>query len=179
MDPVQTMPDVNSLVKNSFEIKDWLKYYENIWKRNLTARLVDIETDLALKATNPDLEVVNDDGAQMPVKARLEHRKILAQDAVNILDKFAKLLALTPGELLTKYNPDALKIADDMLPKKPVESVDQETKKYKVLKDIKGDDDKIIYAVGSVVELTSSQVGGYVEGGAMIEDGQPSGEAKV
>lgn len=115
MDPVQTMPSMDALTKKAYAVKEWLMYYKNVWTRNLAARLIDVANDTTLKAKNPDEEVTLPTGHMAPVKQRLEERKLLVQDAVDLLASVEALLALDDDVLAATYGEEALKVADDML----------------------------------------------------------------
>jgi len=119
MDPTQTMPDNGSLCKNTYTKKEWLNYYKNVWTRNLVARCIDVETDKALKAINPEEAVLDETNREITVKQRLEIRKILVQDAIDLIAGIDKLLAIEDEKfdemVLSK---EALKVAEDMIPKK-------------------------------------------------------------
>lgn len=111
------MPNLESMVKGKYGVRDWLNYYRNVWTRNLTARLTDVQTDTELKKKTPDETVQGDDGQPLPVKHRLEIRKIAVQDAVNLIGNIDKLLALDDAQLAATYGLEALKVAADMIPK--------------------------------------------------------------
>lgn len=122
------MPSVDALCKNVYTAGDWLNYYWNLWTRNLAARTIDVETDIELKAEDPEQLVDMDTGVQAPVKVRLEHRKILVQDALKLLRAIEKLQAL--GDELPKvWSDEALAVAQDMLepetPAQPAPAAEQ------------------------------------------------------
>ena len=118
MDPMQTLPPLRAMITENFTLSQWLTYYQNIWTRNLAARMIDVETDAALKTEDPEQEVQMDDGRTVAVKVRLEHRKILVADSLALLSKIDALLALSPDDLKKKTSEDALAVAADMLPAK-------------------------------------------------------------
>lgn len=113
----QFMPHLEVMAKGNLEKKDWLRYYKNVWVRNLTARLIDVETDKVMKAADPEQVVLLDDGQSVPVKVRLEHRKIMVQDAVDLIAGIDLLMALSDEELDKKAMPEALVVDEDMKPK--------------------------------------------------------------
>lgn len=113
------MPNVVDLTKRKITAQEWLQYYQNIWTRNAVARTVDVKVDEALKAINPDelVESGMNDGGVIPVKERLEHRKILVQDALDISEAIGKLIAHTPEEFeKSEWSKEALAVAKDMMP---------------------------------------------------------------
>lgn len=119
MEPSQTIPNVAELSARDFTAKQWLRYYKNIWTRNAVARTVDVVADEALKAINPEEPVESGigDGRVIPVKERLEHRKILVQDALDVREAIDKLLALSEEEFeKARWSKEALAVAKDMMP---------------------------------------------------------------
>ncbi len=117
-DPIPTMPVVDGLCKTTYTAKEWLNYYWNVWNRNLVARTIDVQTDTALKAINPEELVQADDGRQITVKERLELRKILVQDALNLLAGIKILMDIPDADFENKvWSAEALKVAEDMIPK--------------------------------------------------------------
>ena len=120
---VSAMPPLKDLIETNLSPKQWLIYYRNIWSRNLLARTIDLQSDITRKAINPEEEVTMDDGSQRPttVKARLETRKILIEDALEILASIKVLLEVAedPKQDFIKkyYSKEALAVAPDMLPK--------------------------------------------------------------
>jgi hypothetical protein len=117
---VQTMPPIKDLVETTLKPRHWLLYYKNTWTRNLVARSIDVATDTVLKKANPDDMVLNEDGSEtVPVKQRLETRKMLVQDALDLLAGIEILLAIPEDEFeKTVWSKEALAVAEDMLPKK-------------------------------------------------------------
>lgn len=109
------MESFEVLATKTFTDKDFLQYYQNMWMRNTIARLIDVQTDLTRKETNPD-EMVELDGKLMKIGERLEHRKILVQEAMDIFNAAKVLSSLPDEELATRYSPEGLKVAEDMLP---------------------------------------------------------------
>lgn len=119
MEPAVTMPNVIELATRKITAQEWLQYYQNIWTRNAVARTVDVKVDEALKAINPEEPVESGmgDGQVIAVKERLEHRKILVQDALDISEAIGKLIAHTPEEFeKAEWSKEALAVAPDMLP---------------------------------------------------------------
>jgi hypothetical protein len=115
------MPDISSLCANTYTKKQWLNYYKNVWTRNLMARAIDVQTDATLKAKNPEEIVQTDDQRQVPVKERLEIRKMLVQDALDLIVGIDALLIIAEkdNEFQTLVlSPEALAVAKDMIPVK-------------------------------------------------------------
>lgn len=111
------MPQMDALCKTQYSDQEWLNYYLNVWKRNLVARLIDVETDRARKAKNPEEKVPSDDGREIPVKERLEYRKMLVQDAVDLVSGIESLLKIPAAEFEANcYSTKALEVAEDMVP---------------------------------------------------------------
>jgi len=119
-DKAQTMPSIKDLVETNMSPRHWLQYYKNIWTRNLIARTIDVQTDMTMKAKNPEEKVVSEDGSKyIAVKERLESRKILMQDAIDLLASIEVLLAVPENEFVAKFfSKEALAVAPDMIPKK-------------------------------------------------------------
>lgn len=181
---VQHMPPIKELVETNMTPKHWITYYINIWLRNAIASSIDVIGDKKLKAEDPEQMV--DGGPQVgmiPVKVRLEERKLKVQDALDILAAAKELLAIPDTEFDAKvFSKEALAVDADMIPK-------PETKPelYKVLKEF-GDT-----KVGEVLELSANSAGWTKEQiDAKVADGtlelivvkkegdtKPSPEAKV
>lgn len=124
MDPIQTMPAHDAMTKAEYTPAEWLTYYKNIWTRNLIARTIDMQSDTLLKASDPKGEVMSDEGRPIPVAARLEHRKILVQDALTLLGAINSLGAIKPDEFIEKFwSKEALAVAPDMIPPTAPEEV--------------------------------------------------------
>ena len=123
---VQMMPTVKELVTMQFTNKHWLQYYLNIWTRNSMAVAIDVQTDKALKLQNPEEEVEHvEDNVKMiiPVKDRLEKRKILLQDYLDRITGIKYLLSIADEEFEAKVlSKEALAVDEDMLPKEEVKS---------------------------------------------------------
>jgi len=120
------MPDVKDMATSDYSPRNWLQYYKNIWTRNAVARTIDVQTDAILKAVDPEQVVLTDEGQPVPVKQRLEQRKIILQDALNLLEGIESIVAVEEKEFVTKFwSKEALAVAEDMLPKKetPAEAV--------------------------------------------------------
>jgi hypothetical protein len=112
------MESAEALIKNEYTYQDFLRYYKNIWNRNLAARTIDVQTDIGLKAADPE-QAVQHDQTIMPVKERLELRKILVQDAIDLIAAIDVLAALTPEDYQKQaLSKEALAVAEDMLPPK-------------------------------------------------------------
>lgn len=121
MDPMTNMITMDILTKKEYSPRDWLIYYKNVWIRNTIARTIDVDTDRALKNVDPETMVdVPENGQVVPVKVRLESRKISVQDGLDIIAAIDRLLASLPeGQTFeSKYwSKEALKVDDDMMPK--------------------------------------------------------------
>jgi len=121
MDPMQTMPDVKDMATTEYSPKNWLLYYKNVWTRNAIARTIDVQTDAILKAADPEQTVLTDEGQPVAVKQRLEQRKIILQDALNLLEGIEALTAIDEKEFTAKcWSKESLAVAEDMIPKKEV-----------------------------------------------------------
>lgn len=130
-DNVQTMPNMEYMVKAKLTPKEALNYYRNIWTKNMIARAIDVQCDINSKAKNPNEPVPHEGegNREVTVKERLEFRKILLQDAVDLLAAIDKLNALSDEELPKFWGTEALAVADDMLPPSG------DIRLYEVLKD--------------------------------------------
>ena len=111
------MPSFDTLTKQQYTAQEWMQYYKNIWVRNLVARTIDVKNDQKLKAKNPDELVMGEDGNPLPVKVRLENRKIVVQDALDLIATIDELLAISGDTFAaTVWSEEALKVDEDMLP---------------------------------------------------------------
>lgn len=121
-DPVQTMPTNDTLCNENFTPRQWLLYYKNIWTRNLIARTIDVQTDVVLKSKTPDERVQGAEGNIITAKERLEERKMIVQDALNLIEAIDFLLAIPEEEFEAKtWSKEALAVAEDMI-QKPAEA---------------------------------------------------------
>ena len=112
------MPSYDALASKKYSPREWLNYYRNIWVRNNVARTIDVMTDVALKAQDPEQMVNCEDEGVRPVKARLEIRKKAVQDGLGLVKAIDELLAIPEGEFSDKVWGDAfLSVAEDMKPK--------------------------------------------------------------
>lgn len=114
-----TMPSFDSMTQKNYSRREWITYYKNVWERNATARLIDVQTDTAKKAVDPEELVDDQSGQNIPVKVRLEMRKMAVAEALEIVKATDALLALSDDELVAKTSDEALKVAEDMMPKEP------------------------------------------------------------
>lgn len=114
---VTTLPSVQEMVKNGYSTKHWLQYYINIWNRQSVAAAIDIKTDQIRKAIDPEMEV--EEGHQVvPVKVRLENRKLKLQDYLDIISAAKTLMALPDDQIEEAlFGEKALAVDEDMLPK--------------------------------------------------------------
>lgn len=117
MNPIeQAMPSLDAMTKVEYTAKDWLMFYKNVWTRNLVARTIDVQRDRMFKEQNPDM-IVEYNGEGVTVKRRLEQFKMHVEDALAIVRAIELLRCQTDEELEhNNWSPDALKVADDMLP---------------------------------------------------------------
>jgi len=120
MDPVQSMPTMESLTQKEYSVREWLHYYKNIWTRNITAREIDIQVDIVAVEVNPEKPVICEDGEVRAVKDRLELRKKAIEDGINILKAVDSLLLKQDGEIENKWN-DIFITANTVLKAAPVE----------------------------------------------------------
>ena len=127
MDPALVplvMPSAVELAKLKFTPKEWLTYYRNVWLRNAVARTIDVKNDEMAKAKDPEQIVSHDsNGDPVPVKERVETRKILVQDALDIVRVIDELLKTEDSVFEeTHWSEKALAVAEDMMPKENVEN---------------------------------------------------------
>lgn len=124
-----TLPASAELAQRDFTPQQWLQYYKNIWTRNAVARTIDVKVDEAIKAVNPEEPVDSDTerGQVITVKERLEHRKILVQDALDLCEAIEKLMQIAPEEFVkSTWSKEALAVATDMIPETPAEGINEE-----------------------------------------------------
>lgn len=132
MDQSQTMPPINFMISEKMDVKAWLTYYKNMWTRNQVATMIDIATDIELKAKNPNTMVTSDTDRTLtiPVKVRLEDRKVRMEDNLRLLAAVDSMLAMTTEELTKTYmTEEALKVADDVA-KEMQDEIDEYNRKH-------------------------------------------------
>lgn len=124
-DNTPTMPVLAEMIAKDIGVREWLTYYRNVWVRNLAARLIDVRTDVIKKKKDPeevvehymfDENIGQNRTVHIPVKERLEMRKILVQDCVDLLEALDELDALSDEELAKTYAVEGLAVDKDMLP---------------------------------------------------------------
>jgi len=104
-----------------FTLKEILTYYRNIWMQHVIARAIDVQTDVAKKANNPEEEVENIDPitrqiSYITVKERLELRKILVKEAQEIVSAIDTMLAVEEDKIAETFlGEKALAVDEDML----------------------------------------------------------------
>jgi len=126
---VQLLPDVKDMVTNGYTKSHWLQYYKNLWTRNAVAMAIDVQGDKVRKAEDPEM-IVEDNNQSMPVKIRLENRKIKLQDYLDVITAIDALMAIEGNELDAKvFSKEALAVDEDMLPKEEPKAEDPEVKK--------------------------------------------------
>lgn len=109
------MEAFETLATKDYSPKQFLQYYINLWKRNVIARAIDVLCDEKTKALEGKDHVVELDGRPMTIGERVEARKILIQEAQDIVDAASELLALSDEDLAKRWTTD-LAVAEDMLP---------------------------------------------------------------
>ena len=112
------MPSTGDLTKQAYSFRQWLTYYHNIWARNVIAHTIDVQYDEILRAENPETPVPFNSPVgtvEMPVKERLEHRKMNLEHALKTLAAIEALEAKTDEELAARWSPEALKVAEDVI----------------------------------------------------------------
>lgn len=136
METPTTLPNATEMATREFTLAEWLTYYRNTWIRHALARTVDVISDEQTKQKDPETMVMhfNELGQpmEMPVKARLEARKILLQDALDIVRVVEKLTASGDNFESTYWSPEALAVAADMMPEPESEKQEQEVEQEKV-----------------------------------------------
>lgn len=110
------MESFEALSSKNFDYKHFLQYYINLWKRNVMARAIDVLCDEKTKVIEGRDYVVELDGRPMTIGERVEARKILVQEAKDIVTAAEELMALGDEELIAKISAEGgLRVADDML----------------------------------------------------------------
>lgn len=110
------------MTQKAYTPKEFITYSRNAWTRNLIARLVEVEVDIAMAKKNPEEMVIfqmpmTRELFEMPVKQRLEKNKLLVQEALDYMAAGATLAALDDAGFAQKISPEALAPA----PEKKVE----------------------------------------------------------
>lgn len=114
------MPGVDKMCDTLFTPTQWLTYYKNYWTNVLLARTVDVQMDSMAKAKDPDDLVQDDDNqpyspkAPLPVKMRLEKRKMKVESCLELLAAIDALAALSPEDLAKMWTPEFLAVAKDV-----------------------------------------------------------------
>lgn len=125
---VTTLPSVKEMVQNGYTTKHWLQYFINVWNRQAAACAIDIKCDQIRKAINPEMEV-EDQQQIIPVKQRLENRKLKLQDYLDIIAGAKELMAIPDDQIEEAlFSEKALAVDADMieLPVKTDEDVEKE-----------------------------------------------------
>ncbi len=166
---IPMMPSFDSMTIKKYSTRSWLTYYWNVWKRNASARAIDVMTDRMRKEKDPE-EMVSDPGTgqQIPVRIRLELRKMQVEEAMEILTGAEALLALTDEELEKQaFSPEMLKIDEDMM-KNPEPVV---MKKYRVIHETGVNIGDTTYAKDSVIDADSAtpETEAFIKGGFIVE----------
>lgn len=93
------MDSLDLLKDKSLTPVEWLTYYKNLWSKNCIARVIDVKSDKMIKDKDPmtlvteyDTEFGQPTGREVPVRERLETRKMMLRDAIKIHDSIAVLL---------------------------------------------------------------------------------------
>lgn len=122
-DTQQTIPNLSAMVTQDFTIREWLRYYTNVWNRALVARVCDLQFDLMGNPEEPTEEMVQDARTGQPrpklVKERLQERKAKVSAALDLLKAFKEIEnVLTEGgdsAFVFKYlSEEALKIDESV-----------------------------------------------------------------
>lgn len=104
----QVMPSFDAMCNTSYEPKQWLQYYRNIWSRNLMGSMTDVQHDSAIVAVNPaaltdgqqDLVPDGKGGArQRTLAERANLRRENAERALGIIASIDQLMALSDADL--------------------------------------------------------------------------------
>lgn len=119
MDNPQTSPSSMELANLTLTPRQWLNYYRNIWVRNSIARTIDVQTDMALKAKDKTMMVPDETGQNVLIGARLESRKIILQDALELIESIDTLLGVSDENFIKeRWSKEALAVEADMMPAK-------------------------------------------------------------
>lgn len=101
-DTQQTIPNLSAMVNEDFTIRQWLRYYTNVWNRALVARVCDLQFDLMGNPEEPTEEMVQDARTGQPrpklVKERLQERKAKVSAALDLLKAFKEIATTLDGE---------------------------------------------------------------------------------
>lgn len=92
MDNNLSINGVEAMITREYDYKDWLHYYRNNWRRNVVAHTIDVNDDATRFAAFPE-DQVEQDGAMIPLKIRLEVRKTHLVNAQKVLASIDALIA--------------------------------------------------------------------------------------
>lgn len=92
MDNNLAMNGVEAMITREYDYKDWLHYYRNTWRRNVVAHTIDVNDDAKRFEVFPG-DLVDQDGATIPLALRLEIRKGHLSNAQKVLASIDALLA--------------------------------------------------------------------------------------
>lgn len=101
------------MTQKVFTVREYLTYYKNTWTRHMAARAIDVYTDKVLLDKNGPEFMVEDarTGQNIPLKLRLELRKMAVSDAVEIVQAADALLAMSDEEINKNcFSEEALKV---------------------------------------------------------------------
>lgn len=110
------MESFETLATVSYSPKQFLQYYINLWVRNVIARSIDVLCDEKTKEIEGKDFMVELDGRPMTIGDRVETRKVLVQEAQDIVDAARELMALSDEDLAKRWSTEGLAVAEDMLP---------------------------------------------------------------
>ena len=123
-DTMQTLPNNEYMLKKEITLKEALNFYQNTWTRYLASRLIDVEHDRIKASIDPEEIVTHGDKDQygryfeeaMPVRHRLEKRKMLVENALLILQAVGSLIKTPDGDFEAKHlSAEALRVSDAVM----------------------------------------------------------------
>lgn len=126
-DIIPTMPNNEYMVKGTMTIAESLNYYKNWWTRMLTSFIIDVEFDKLIMAADPDAIVPDHNEEPIPVKIRLERRKMNVENAQRMLKAVENLIAVPEGEFHDRFlSEQALKVSDEVVAEQTGEATVEE-----------------------------------------------------
>ena len=162
------MPELMKMLGGNIPTKQWITYYKNAWQRNVAARMADVQMDIMLKAKDPNKEVVSTDevihetgqvmtiNVMVPVKVRLEQRKLDLEDGLAMVAALSALDAMSDEDFAKFTSPEALAVADGMKPIPAETAQNASAEVAPTLSEYKVGDKDVTLADGTVAPTGSS-----------------------
>jgi hypothetical protein len=173
---LQFLPTLQEMCTQEYPVGNWVMFYKNTWLRKVVANTIDVQTDMALKATDPEQSVEYGSDAMgnpivIAVKHRLELRKVELGKAIKILEAIKALDGLTVEGLTEKYwSEDALKM-DPAVAAEALGTKEPATVQYIVIADggvtLNGTEDVTPKGTAIMLDPTDPETAALLEAGTI------------